>query len=160
LGEGFLYGFLYFTPEYKMVKAWMHRLPALPREEGVRVKWRTLLAALSGDGVFREKEIVQTLLIAIPPGVRTVWWAEEADPETQQRVMDLLEAGPNGPVQVIAEGVVARAATLAKPTPPDKHKEEEGFYIDNAGLVLLHPFLKPLYTALQYWDADRFVAAE
>ncbi len=41
---------------------------------------------------------------------------------------------------------------------PPKAAKGETFYFDQAGVVMLHPFLPPLFTNLGYWKEDQFAS--
>ncbi|MEM9007169.1 MAG: contractile injection system tape measure protein, partial [Cyanobacteria bacterium P01_F01_bin.86] len=46
---------------------------------------------------------------------------------------------------------------LKTPTPPNFNiKEGDCFYVNHAGVVIVHPFLSTLLTALNYWTKDGF----
>jgi len=65
----------------------------------------------------------------------------------------------NGPVRYHQEGLSAKNKPKHKPKYTPAQPEEEGIYVNNAGLVLLHPFLPVFFTKLELLnDMQQFVS--
>jgi hypothetical protein len=151
LGEGLLAGLLSHTPEYKTAETWAARLPVIAGEDLRRPRWRILLSFLcvapgpgsSGDlPPSRERDMFRAFLQAVPREKMTGLLGKEQAVPTEIHLL-LSDA------REIPETREARHQKGRNPF-------GEGAYIDNAGLVLLHPFLAPLFTVLEYWDGAGF----
>jgi len=163
-GESFLTDFFSQTLEYKMLQRWRFLLALLPDQTG----WTTLLPFLTYSDIqvssapAVEKKLLLTLLRTIPKDSLAAWWNEDASTNQQHKLRRVLGASRESDILPLLEGVALPehkpAVQLAKDRERTLSQElnEEGVYIDNAGLVILHPFLAPLFTALGYWDGRSF----
>ncbi|MFT3823203.1 MAG: contractile injection system tape measure protein [Chitinophagaceae bacterium] len=87
-------------------------------------------------------------IVAIPAALATL-----LQPVYNDQVIPVTKAAPSGnPEKEIKTAAQENNVTIETPLP-----SEEGVFVDNAGLVLLHPFLTNFFAALQLVKDNQFV---
>jgi hypothetical protein len=168
------------TPEFNIVERWAGRLPLL-YEAQAPARWAVIflflarragVGGLKGPPAWTEAEVFRKLWGGLPGKARNDWWKEEC-PDAVKREISILLRGTKAEPQEPDFSEWAPEDRDQKETRNDsdirdrkkktesrRRLEDEGVFIDNAGLVLLHPFLAPLFTTLEWWDGTRFATPE
>jgi hypothetical protein len=164
-GEGLLKELFGQTEAYKKMAAWKFILVSAgaQREE---LFWKWYLQEGKSD------KPLLSLLTSLPEGYIERWWTEDASSGQQGKMWKALELGSPAPgipknIRVIMDAIgdhsrqgQAQKPILQKARSVKEEIQEEGIYVDNAGLVILHPFLNPLFNALNYWDGKGFCSEQ
>lgn len=147
------------TEAYKKMAAWKYILvSAGAQSEELFWKW------FFHEGT-SDKPLI-SLLTSLPEGYVERWWGEDASSTQQGKIWKALNLGPPANKNIIQvleaiagspqQGKAKEIRHTPKARSVKEEIQEEGVYVDNAGLVILHPFLNPLFTALNYWDGRGF----
>ncbi len=167
-GETLLKELFHNTEAYKGLAPWRFILvSAMSKEE---LFWKIFIQWAGQEGALATP--LSYLLKNVPAAYIEKWWAEDASTQQQAKVWKALDLGPlsrknNSDVLEAIQQMTGQPTPAPKtsqaPKTPQSHSlvaeiQEEGVYVDNAGMVILHPFLNPLFSALQYWDGKRFAS--
>jgi hypothetical protein len=139
--------------------------------------WRFILVSASSTQEMFWRAVLQQidplsipltyLLKSLPAGYIERWWTEDASAQQQGKLWKALDLGPPAQknmtevleaIQRLPAQKAQASKPLQKPRSVTEEIQDEGVYVDNAGMVILHPFLNPLFSALNYWDGKKFIS--
>ncbi|MBJ6751023.1 contractile injection system tape measure protein [Geomonas anaerohicana] len=130
---------------------------ALPEAVLSRIRnavWRHGFAAAAHGISATEYELVSRALLVLPLSIR----------ENEAVMAALQRHWPAAPptVSTVAAAVASGDGTSRHEQSPRKQEEaaQDGIYVDNGGIVLLHPYLKQLFEGLEICSEDRMVEPE
>ena len=130
-------------------------VPASTLELFTQGLWEQLLAGIASGGSLAESYLVgaawRSLPVPAATGTALAALLERQWPGATQQ-----QPAPQGPGAPVTDRVPA----AAQPDSGEPPETKEGLYIDNAGLVLLHPFLPRFFEALGIAGDDRLLAPE
>lgn len=166
------------TSEYKIMERWFSWIEAIGKIgisafDGRLLAWKILLSSLARTGgkieasVFSEteKDLLLRVLASISREAFESWWKDLSSPSQKVEIWRVLACGqlhaedsvPSDITDLIEKDVVPKKPRVKDHT---ERPEQEGVYIQNAGLVLLHPFLQALFIELGCFDGVTFVSEE
>jgi hypothetical protein len=158
-----------------MVRRWINWMADAPGLDLKKLRWSAILRSLSKTGgkvsmeayPQTEKEIVLYLLGEMPPAQLFRWVGSLTSvrlekllsilviPQTDTSdLRETLSAIHSQTAPAVAE-VAARS--IVPPTPVHQRTIPDEIYIDNAGLILLHPFLSVFFHELGMLEEGRFI---
>lgn len=167
-GESLLEDIYAHTMESGIVSRWIAWLSEVPGLDTRTLRWRALLLSLSYTGgrisldnyAKVEKGIVLYLLREMQPA-QLFRWVGQLPPLKREKLVTALDIPPAAFVELsdLLAVIHEQTAQLQTPAmPPPAPALLESGYVDNAGLVLLHPFLFPLFQELGWVDGMGFVS--
>ncbi|TDX01510.1 contractile injection system tape measure protein [Dinghuibacter silviterrae] len=164
-GEAPLEDLYAHTMESGIVSRWTSWLSDVPGLEIRTLRWKTLLLSLSHTGgrisldsySKVEKGIVLYLLREMQPAQLFRWVGQLPPPKLEKLMVTLdIRLGAGADLSELLASIQEQTSYLVPPSPKTPI-EETGVYVDNAGLVLLYPFLQTLFQELGWVDAMGFV---
>ncbi len=156
-----------------IAEAALRSLPAvespLERKKLVRQFWETLLAKVATGGQLSAEQLLAEVIAALPASTAGAITAvgrgqaaalqahmpDKAGGQVENESWQSASEGGSDRVEAVAE-VVGQRSKQSYGYPP----KGEGIYIDDAGLVLLHPFLPGLFQALGISEGDDLLQPE
>lgn len=167
-GEALLEDIYAHTMEAGIVSRWVAWLSDVAGLDTRTLRWRTLLLSLSYTGgrislenyAKVEKGIVLYLLREMQPA-QLFRWVGQLPPLKHEKLVAALDIPPAARTELEELLAIIREQTLMLQTPavpPPPSAAPQAGYVDNAGLVLLHPFLCPLFQELGWVDGMGFVS--
>jgi hypothetical protein len=153
------------TMESGIVSRWTSWLADVPGLDTRTLRWKTLLLSLSHTGgrisldsySKVEKGIVLYLLREMQPAQLFRWVGQLPPPKLEKLLATLdIRMNPGADLSELLVLLQEQTSYLVAPA-PNAAPLETGVYVDNAGLVLLYPFLQPLFQELGWVDAMGFV---
>lgn len=155
------------TAECGIVRRWIGLLSNSTEPDLKKVKWQVVFHFLARTGgkismeayPRVEKEILLCLLRQIPPA-QLFRWVSHLSPASLAKLMNKLDIPYHAGIGLeevlfLVTGDLM-SATPATPAPPATAAPPWEIYIENAGLILLHPYLPALFKELDCWDGSSF----
>jgi len=168
-GEALLEDLYAHTMESGIVSRWTGWLSDVPGMDTRTLRWKTLLLSLSYTGGRMsldnypkvEKGIVLYLLREMQPA-QLFRWVGQLPNLKFQKLLGALDITYGASIDLsellsLIQEQIGQLVPAEKPAPPALSASDAVTYVDNAGLILLHPFLFPLFQELGWVDPVGFV---